>query len=229
MLTYRVLSALISYPDPDLRGAVREGVRILCDDRLLSGQHIAAVCSFADWLLDTPQLEAESAYIEAFDRGRSTSLYMFEHIHGESRARGEAMHKLLLRYRAHGLELEAGELPDFLPLFLEFLSTRPANEAAKHLAEVSDIVALIGRRLRARRSARPASRSSCIAGCGHSRPPSRWSRNRGSIPRRYAGGPGCRLGGSSRHLQRCGAARRAAHDSNKDLARDRCNHGELHQ
>jgi nitrate reductase delta subunit len=153
MLTYRVLSALISYPDPELKGAVKEGVRILCEEALLSGEQIAAVCSFADWLLDTPQLEAESTYIEAFDRGRSTSLYMFEHIHGESRARGEAMHKLLLRYRAHGLELKAGELPDFLPLFLEFLSTRPPVEAAKHLAEVSDIVALIGRRLRTRGAA----------------------------------------------------------------------------
>jgi nitrate reductase molybdenum cofactor assembly chaperone NarJ/NarW len=150
MLTYRVLSALLSYPTPELRAATREAVRILCDEALLPPEHIAAVCGVADWLLDTPQLDTESSYIEAFDRGRSTSLYMFEHIHGESRARGEAMHKLLLRYRAHGLELEAGELPDFLPLFLEFLSTRQPAEAAKHLAEVADIVALIGRRLRAR-------------------------------------------------------------------------------
>jgi nitrate reductase molybdenum cofactor assembly chaperone NarJ/NarW len=150
MLTYRVLSALLSYPDPQLRAATKEGVRILCDEALLSGEQIVGVCRFTDWLLGSPQLDAESAYIDAFDRGRSTSLYMFEHIHGESRARGEAMHKLLLRYRAHGLELEPGELPDFLPLFLEFLSTRPAKEAAKHLAEVADIVALIGRRLRAR-------------------------------------------------------------------------------
>jgi nitrate reductase molybdenum cofactor assembly chaperone NarJ/NarW len=150
MLTYRVLSALLSYPDPQLRAATKEGVRILCDEALLSGAQIVGVCRFTDWLLGSPQLDAESAYIDAFDRGRSTSLYMFEHIHGESRARGEAMHKLLLRYRAHGLEVEPGELPDFLPLFLEFLSTRPAKEAAKHLAEVADIVALIGRRLRAR-------------------------------------------------------------------------------
>src|SRR4029453_7730031 len=149
MLTYRVLSALLSYPDPQLRAATKEGVRILCDEALLSGEQIVGVCRFTDWLLGSPQLDAESAYIDAFDRGRSTSLYMFEHIHGASRARGAAMHKLLLRYRAHGLGREPGELPDFLPLFLEFLSTRPAKEAAKHLAEVADIVALIGRRLRA--------------------------------------------------------------------------------
>lgn len=152
MLTFRVLSALLSYPTPELGAATKEGVGILCEEALLAGDQIAAVCGFADWLLNTPQLDAESAYIEAFDRGRSTSLHLFEHIHGDSRARGEAMLKLLLRYRAHGLELEAAELPDFLPLFLEFLSTRPPAEARKHLSEVADIVALIGRRLRARGS-----------------------------------------------------------------------------
>jgi nitrate reductase delta subunit len=152
MLTFRVLSALLSYPTPELKAEVREGVRILCEEELLSDDHIAGLRVFADWLLETPQLDAESAYIDAFDRGRSTSLHLFEHIHGDSRARGEAMLKLLLRYRAHGLELQPGELPDFLPLFLEFLSTRPPGEAGKHLAEVGDIIALIGRRLRTRRS-----------------------------------------------------------------------------
>jgi nitrate reductase delta subunit len=147
MLTYRVLSALLSYPAPELKGAAREGVRILCEEQLLRTEHIERTRGFVDWLLDTPQLDVEASHIDAFDRGRSTSLHLFEHIHGESRARGEAMHRLLLRYRAHGLELQPRELPDFLPLFLEFLSTRPAPEAAKHLSEVSDIVGLIGRRL----------------------------------------------------------------------------------
>jgi len=147
MLTYRVLSALLSYPTPELKDASREGMRILCNERLLSDEQTAAVSAFVRWLLETPQLDAEAAYVDVFDRSRSTSLHLFEHIHGDSRARGEAMHRLLLRYRAHGLELTQSELPDFLPLFLEFLSTRPSREAAKHLAEVADIVALIGQRL----------------------------------------------------------------------------------
>src|SRR5262245_31436107 len=147
MLTHRVLSAFLCYPAPELKGAAKQGVRILDEEKLLPAKQIAGVCDFVDWLLQTPQLAVEAAYIDAFDRGRSTSLHLFEHIHGESRARGEAMHRLLLRYGAHGLELQAGELPDFLPLFLEFLSTRPAREAAKHLSEVSDIVGLIARRL----------------------------------------------------------------------------------
>src|SRR5262245_4245103 len=156
MLTYRVLSALLSYPTPELRAALPPGVRILCEDKLLAREQIEGVCGFIDWLRDTAQLDVEAAYIDAFDRGRLTSLHLFEHIHGESRARGEAMHRLLLRYRAHGLELQAGELPDFLPLFLEFLSTRPAREAAKHLAEVSAIISLLGRRLAKRRAPQAA-------------------------------------------------------------------------
>src|SRR5688572_2753470 len=122
MLTFRVLSALLSYPSPDIRTAAGEGAHILCEEKLLSDAAVAEVCGFVAWLLGSAQLDAEAAYVEAFDRGRSTSLHLFEHIHGESRERGEAMLKLLLRYRAHGLEMQAGELPDYLPLFLEFLS-----------------------------------------------------------------------------------------------------------
>jgi nitrate reductase delta subunit len=150
MITFRVLAALLSYPTSELKSQVGEAERILRGEGLLGGDYLDGVCTFLQYLRDTPQLDVESAFIDAFDRGRSTSLYLFEHIHGESRERGEAMVKLLLRYRAHGLELEQRELPDYLPLFLEFLSTRPTREARKHLSEVADIVALIGERLRQR-------------------------------------------------------------------------------
>jgi nitrate reductase delta subunit len=152
VLTFRVLSALLNYPAPELKLRMSEAERILRSERLLDGRHLEAVCAFLRYFRDTPQLDVESAYIDAFDRGRSTSLYLFEHIHGESRERGEAMVKLLMRYRAHGLDLEHRELPDYLPLFLEFLSTRPPAEARKHLAEVADIIALIGEGLRRRRA-----------------------------------------------------------------------------
>lgn len=150
MLTFRVLSALLRYPTPELKAQAVEAERILRSEGLLRAQYLEGVCAFLRYLRETAQFDAESAYIDAFDRGRSTSLHLFEHIHGDSRERGEAMVKLLLRYRAHGLDLEARELPDYLPLFLEFLSTRPPAEAAKHLAEVADIVALIGERLHRR-------------------------------------------------------------------------------
>lgn len=165
MLTFRVLSALLRYPTPELKAELAEAERIVRSEGLLGVPHLEDVCAFLRYLRDTPQLDTESAYLDAFDRGRSTSLYLFEHIHGESRERGQAMVKLLLRYRAHGLDPSTRELPDYLPLFLEFLSTRRPAEAAKHLAEVADIVVLIGERLR-RRSAPHAAVLEAVASLG---------------------------------------------------------------
>lgn len=150
MLTFRVLSALLRYPVPEIKAATMEAERILRSEGLLSQPQLEAVYGFLAYLRETPQLELEAGYVEAFDQGRSTSLYLFEHIHAESRERGQAMVKLLMRYRAHGLELTERELPDYLPLFLEFLSTRVPAEARKHLAEVADIIELLGQRLRRR-------------------------------------------------------------------------------
>lgn len=150
MLTFRVLSALLRYPTPELKVELQLAKRILRSEGILTASYLESVCALVEQLQATPQLEAESSYVDAFDRGRSTSLYLFEHIHGDSRDRGKAMLKLLMRYRAHGLEMSSGELPDFLPAFLEFLSTRAPTEARKHLSEVADIIGLIGRRLRNR-------------------------------------------------------------------------------
>ena len=150
MLTFRVLSALLNYPTPDLKAEATQAERILRTDGILTGVHLENVCALLKRLQLTPQLDAESAYIEAFDRGRSTSLYLFEHIHGESRDRGQAMVRLLMRYRMHGLELDSKELPDFLPLFLEFLSTCRPDVGRKYLSEVIDIVDGLASRLHQR-------------------------------------------------------------------------------
>jgi nitrate reductase delta subunit len=147
MLTYRVLSELLKYPAPELKSEAAEAERIVREEGLLTEENLNGVCGFLQHLRETPQLDMEAAYLEAFEHGRSTSLYLFEHIHGESRDRGHAMVKLLMRYRAHGLHVNRNELPDYLPLFLEFLSTRSAAEARKHLTEIVDIIALIGDRL----------------------------------------------------------------------------------
>jgi nitrate reductase delta subunit len=95
-------------------------------------------------------LDVEARYVELFDRGRSLSLHMFEHVHGESRDRGQAMVSLLERYRQAGLDVSARELPDYIPLFLEFLSTRDPAEAKALLGDAAPILALLGERLRKR-------------------------------------------------------------------------------
>jgi nitrate reductase delta subunit len=111
-----------------------------------------ALQAFVTDLLATDALEAQDAWLSLFDRGRSMSLLLFEHIHGESRDRGQAMVDLIEAYRKNGLHLSAKELPDYLPLLLEYLSQRPEEEARDWLHHVNHIVGLLAARAGERKS-----------------------------------------------------------------------------
>ena len=99
-----------------------------------------------------PALDVEADYVELFDRGRSTSLHLFEHVHGDSRERGPAMIDLAQTYEKAGLYLAQGEMPDYLPVALEFTSTQPPREARAFLAEMAHILNAIFAALQQRRS-----------------------------------------------------------------------------
>jgi nitrate reductase delta subunit len=150
--TYKVLSAVLAYPTVELQGAARELVQALDGERLVPvGQRAALAALIAD-IAQADLLDAQARYVDLFDRTRSLSLHLFEHVHGESRDRGQAMVSLLERYREAGLDVAARELPDYIPLFLEFLSTRQVAEARENLAECVHILAALGERLRRRGS-----------------------------------------------------------------------------
>ena len=112
----------------------------------------AALAGFVGELLGTDALEAQDAWLSLFDRGRSMSLLLFEHIHGESRDRGQAMVDLIETYRRNGFELDARELPDYLPLLQEYHSQRPQQEARDWLQHVSHIIGLLAARAGERQS-----------------------------------------------------------------------------
>jgi len=151
-LTYRALAVLLRYPTEDTRAllpAVREA---LASDARLPAPVRRALASLAGELATADIYEAQERYVWLFDRTRSLSLNLYEHVHGESRDRGQAMVSLLELYRAKGLELSANELPDHLPVFLEFLSTQPEDEAASLLGEASHVLSALGQRLHRRQS-----------------------------------------------------------------------------
>jgi nitrate reductase delta subunit len=138
--TLRVLAALLGYPDSRLRGHLPEMMALLAADNALSDSRRGEIEALAHWLEGTDALDAETAYVETFDRGRATSLHLFEHVHGDSRERGPAMIDLAQTYAAAGLLLKEGELPDYLPVVLEFVSTQPPREAKAFLGEIAHLV-----------------------------------------------------------------------------------------
>lgn len=152
MLLFRALSALLSYPSRDMRQALAEIADVVRAAPLLISREQRGLLDLIDELSHGDLLEVEERYVDLFDRGRSLSLHLFEHLHGESRDRGEAMVDLKRIYEQAGFELSARELPDYLPVVLEYLSCRDIAEARAMLADCAHILTTIGRSLIARGS-----------------------------------------------------------------------------
>jgi nitrate reductase delta subunit len=142
-LTLRVLAHLLRYPDAELRAHLLELRDALRDERALTVSRLAEIDHLLDRLRAQPGLESEAQYVELFDRGRGTALHLFEHVHGDSRDRGPAMISLAQTYEQAGLFLRPGELPDFLPVALEYASTQPPGEARAFLGEVAHLLRVI--------------------------------------------------------------------------------------
>jgi nitrate reductase delta subunit len=151
-VSLRVLARLLSYPDSELRGHLSSMRDALHAQRAITAGRLAELDVLMDSLARGDPLDTEAAYVQLFDRGRATSLHLFEHVHGDSRDRGPAMIDLALTYDQAGLYLAPGELPDYLPVVLEFASTLPPQEARAFLGEIAHILNAIFTALAQRQS-----------------------------------------------------------------------------
>jgi nitrate reductase molybdenum cofactor assembly chaperone NarJ/NarW len=147
MKSLKLLAVLLSYPTPELIGAVPEIGRRLGEDRLLSRGTQDALAGLLAELKREDLMDLQERYVAQFDTGRTTSLHLFEHVHGDSRDRGQAMVDLKALYDAAGFMLAGHELPDFLPAVLEYLSTRSKAEVRDMLDDCVHIVRAIGESL----------------------------------------------------------------------------------
>ena len=152
MIELVVISRLLEYPDAALWQHQGELFDVLSGSEKLEPADAQALGIFLRDLTAQDLLDAQAAYSELFDRGRATSLLLFEHVHGESRDRGQAMVDLLNQYEQHGLVLDSRELPDHLPLYLEYLAQLPESEAIGGLQDIAPILALLCARLQQRES-----------------------------------------------------------------------------
>jgi nitrate reductase delta subunit len=150
--TLRVLARLLSYPDAELRAHLDELRQALRDEAALAPARLAEVEALIASIGTQSALGAEADFVQLFDSGRRTSLHLFEHVHGDSRDRGPAMIDLAQTFEKAGLYLAEGEMPDHLPVLLEFASTQPPREARALLAETAHILNVIFNALQSRGS-----------------------------------------------------------------------------
>lgn len=152
-LSLRVLARLLSYPDAELRAHVTDMRQAIHAEKALPAARLRELDALMTSLTQGDVLDTEAEYVHLFDRGRATSLHLFEHVHGDSRDRGPAMIDLAQNYEKAGLYLAPGELPDYLPVVLEYASTQPPKEARAFLGEMVHILNAIFSALRQRQSA----------------------------------------------------------------------------
>ena len=152
MQLLKVLARVLEYPTAELQASKDALVAAVLEDSRLPRQNKAQLLRILELVCSGDLLDLQENYVGTFDKGRATSLLLFEHVHGESRDRGQAMVDLMEQYRANGLEIDARELPDYLPLFLEYLSTRPWDEIHNWLEDIHHILGLLGERLYQRES-----------------------------------------------------------------------------
>ncbi len=151
-LTYKALAVLLSYPEDPVREAAPAAMEIVRSEGLVPEKLERALSRIAHELSSGDPYALKETYVQLFDRTRSLSLNLYEHVHGESRERGPAMVALSELYKAEGLEIASSELPDHLPVFLEYLSQLPAERSASLLGEAVHVIEALGERLRRRSS-----------------------------------------------------------------------------
>jgi nitrate reductase molybdenum cofactor assembly chaperone NarJ/NarW len=151
-MTLRALAALLGYPDAELLENAPQVLEAIRAESALPPADLDDLAALLDDLSSEDLLEVQARYVDTFDRGRQSALHLFEHVHGESRDRGQAMVDLQAMYLADGVVQGGNELPDYLPAYLEWLSLRPAAAAREGLSDVAHLMLPIGRVLTRRRS-----------------------------------------------------------------------------
>ena len=138
--TYKILSLFLSYPTKDLQDFLHEGNEELKKEYLLNPSILENLGKFACHFTGMDIIDWQANYVSLFDTSRNTSLYLFEHLKGDSKERGQAMADLMDFYRENGMHLSEGELPDYLPAFLEFLSCLDKQKASELLSQTVNVI-----------------------------------------------------------------------------------------
>lgn len=152
MISFKALGALLDYPTGEVQAAADEIEQALAEERAIPPAELEGVRAFVERLRRTDIMDLQEYWIGLFDRSKRLALHLYEHSFGESRDRGQAMVNLALTYRMNGFELNASEMPDYLPLFLEFLSVIPEVHARRYLTDAIEIIEALRIRLEERDS-----------------------------------------------------------------------------
>ncbi len=153
MRIYNILARLLDYPDAELYEHLGEIRQLLELEPGLAAREREALGGLLDWMEGQPLLELQATYVQTFDMVPEHSLHLTHHSFGDSRERGPALVELTEHYKGNGLTAMEGELPDYLPLILEYVSMLDELQARFFLGEAANVVEVVAGNLEKANSA----------------------------------------------------------------------------
>lgn len=140
MRTYAVVARLLDYPTEELKSNLALAAEWVEQEERLDEVDRERLLGVIAWMQQQELLDLQGEYTQTFDLTPEHSLHLTHHTFGDSRERGPALADLAEHYKSRGLEARAGELPDYLPLMLEYASRLEASEAEEFLREATRIL-----------------------------------------------------------------------------------------
>lgn len=143
MRIYKILSVLLEYPEQELMDHLQEMPDELDQCQDIDMAERTALCEFIDYLAITPLTELQAEYVRTFDLTPEHSLHLTHHLFGDDKNRGPALIDLSELYKDYGVEVVANELPDYLPLILEFAAYLEDSEATVFLSDAHKVLGVL--------------------------------------------------------------------------------------
>ncbi|MDH4274533.1 MAG: nitrate reductase molybdenum cofactor assembly chaperone [Gammaproteobacteria bacterium] len=140
MLMLRVMAALLEYPQAELLEALPEMRQVILEDVDVTPVDRGVLNAFFDHFSATPLLDMQAAYVQTFDLVPEHSLHLTHHLFGDENGRGPALIDLTEYYKSFGFEPVADELPDYLPLVLEFAAQLDVDEGRVFLSRITKVL-----------------------------------------------------------------------------------------
>lgn len=152
MTIYKLLSVLLEYPDRELIEHLPEVRQALADSLDVDDGERAVVQKFLSHLASTDLTQLQADYVQTFDLTPEHSLHLTHHLFGDDKNRGPALIDLAELYKDYGVEVEGNELPDYLPLILEFTAYLEETEARVFLSDGAKVLTVLAANLEKARS-----------------------------------------------------------------------------
>ena len=146
MMIYTILSRLLDYPDQELKDNIATIEEALQQERVDEDeQHVLS--TFLQQVKNESLLQMQQDYVQTFDMVPEHSLHLTHHLFGDDRGRGPALVDLGEHYKGMGMELKSGEIPDYLPLILEYVATLDEMGARVFLADAAKVLTVVAANL----------------------------------------------------------------------------------